>query len=547
MNKGILLLVISLILFSCRQEDQADLLLFNGTIYSFGSNTGSWEAMAVSGGKVVATGTASGLRKRFRFREEMDLNGKIVYPGFHDAHAHFYGLGKGRSEADLRNLNSWEETVLKVAEFRKENPENIWIIGRGWDQNRWPEKVFPDRKLLDSLFPDIPVMLTRIDGHAVIVNETAIRLAGIDATLKVEGGEIRLRDEGKTLSGVLIDRAGEWVEKVIPPPNPSEIAKYVLKAQEVCLPYGLTAITEAGLPLEVVLVLDSLQRTGQLKMRFYAMLNPGEAEFAFARQKGIWRTDRLGVQSFKLYADGALGSRGALLLKPYCDHQGQGLAMNDATYFDSICRMVAHLGYQANTHCIGDSANRMILTTYATVLKGKNDRRWRIEHAQVVDPSDFHYFRDYSIIPSVQPTHATSDMLWAVHRLCDHRMQGAYAYKTLLKMAGVLPLGTDFPVEEVNPFYTYLAAVYRQNPQLEPQQGFQMQEALDSLSVLKGMTWWPAVSAFREKEWGALEPGYEADFIILEKSLPSLTPAELSRTNPVKEVWIAGEQVYSKK
>lgn len=530
-----------LLLFSCRSAQQKDLLVFGGSIHRYGTDTTTHPCMVVHDGKVLELGTEEELRKKYTYREEIDLKGRSVYPGFHDAHSHFVAMGKGISELNLKYLHSWDSCFDKIKAYVEANPHKTWIIGRGWDQNLWEGKNYPDRRQLDSAFPGKYFYLSRVDGHAALVSGNLLERAGIGKETSVAGGQILKRENGE-LSGILMDAAADRSQEFIPSPEPQEIREFILAAEKECLQYGLTAITEAGLSLQVVQIIDSMQKEGKLRMKVVAMLNPGPEEFAFARENGIYETPGLKVASFKLYADGALGSRGAFLKKPYCDHSGQGLPIHNTAYFDSVCKLIYDYGYQANTHCIGDSANSMILGVYGHYLKGKNEKRWRIEHAQVLDLKDLPFFAAYSIIPSVQPTHATSDMPWAEQRLCSDRLPGAYAYQTLLQTAGCIALGTDFPVEEVNPFYTYLSAVYRMNAFLEPGNGYRTEQALSPFHTLKGMTWWASEAGFVEHLYGGLLPGQAADFFILEKEIEKYTPQELVKARPA-EVRIDGTKV----
>lgn len=545
----LVLLLLTVLALGCQNQDKqkVDLLVFNGQVFSFHDQPAVFAAFVVENGRILDTGSKEALLQKYQPYALLNLKGKVVYPGLHDGHAHFAALGKGLNEVDLRGANSWQEVIERIRKYEKENPKKEWILGRGWNQNLWESKDFPDRKLLDELFKNKAVYLTRIDGHAGIANARALEKAGINKETRVDGGRVVRRANGE-LSGVLIDNACNLVEAAVPAPSDEEWISAFMSAQAYCLPYGITAITDAGVSLRMMQLADSLQKLGKLKMRLNLMLTPGEKEINFAVNEGIYQTDALQVSSFKLYADGALGSRGALLLQPYCDQPAElGLQLHTYTFYDSICRLLKKHQFQVNTHCIGDSANRMMLKLYGKVLDGDKQRRWRVEHAQVVAPEDFNLFKKYGVIASVQPTHATSDMPWAPLRLCNHRMNGAYAYKTLLNQNNMLVLGTDFPVEEVNPMFTYLSAAYRVNPDLEPAEGFQKNEALDSLAILQGMTYWPAYAAFRESDWGSLKPGAFADFIVLENTLPSLSPAHLSNQNPVTEVWISGKKLWDYK
>ena len=533
------------LLLACTSPQKADLLLYNFRAFSYGPDSFTCEALAISGGKILDTGSEEVLRSKYRFDQEIDGAGGALYPGLHDAHAHFANMGKGLYELDLRNINSWEEGLKRIDSFVYLNPDKKWILGRGWDQNRWPGKAWPTRAYLDSLYPDRYFYLSRIDGHAALVSGSVLDLALQSRRFPGDFPESNgwLRDANGALHGVVIDIAADYLAEFIPDPTAGEWRAMILRAQDSCLKYGLTVVTDAGLPLDVALIIDSLQQENKLKMKVVVMLTPGEKELAFAREKGVYKTDRIRIGSFKLYADGALGSRGARLKQPYCDHSGSGMLIHDPSYFDSMCRILYPLHYQVNTHCIGDSANRLILETYGRVLERGNNRRWRIEHAQVVEATDRHFFGDFGIIPSVQPTHATSDMSWVEERLCANRMSGAYAFRALLNETGVLPLGTDFPVEEINPCLTMLSAVFRKNKNLEPADGFLPDESLSWYETLRGMTWDAAYAGFTESQYGSLAPGMAADLTLFDRPLQETPPEQLPEIRPAM-VFIDGNVAW---
>ncbi|MDX5320051.1 MAG: amidohydrolase [Bacteroidota bacterium] len=535
-------IVFVLLLFaSCRSTTPVDFVFYNGSIHHYGAEAATYSGLVIHEGKVVAVGNGDSLLQAYEAKEKIDLQGGHLYPGWHDAHAHFTGYARGLQELDFRGDTSWTQCMGKISAFIEANPKNAWIRGRGWDQNLWGGE-YPDRSLLDSLFPNYFFYLSRVDGHAALVSGNVLEKLNMDTSTQIQGG-LLLRDaSGNNLNGILIDLATDMAAAQVPDLSDDEWETALLEAQSSCLAQGITAITEAGISLSMMQRIHKLQEQGKLQLKFIVMFSPGEEEFKFAEENGIFETANLKVSSFKLYADGALGSRGAWLKKPYCDHSGQGLMLEDTAYFDSVCARIYQLGYQANTHCIGDAANGFILSTYAKYLGGVNDKRWRIEHAQVVDSQDFHFFKAYSIVPSVQPTHATSDMPWAEKRLCTDRMSGAYAYRSLLNVAGVLPLGTDFPVERIDPLHTVLAAVYRKNLELSPDHGFRTEEAISMVDCLRGMTWWPAWAGFKETQWGSLEPGKVADFVWYGEAIESAKPEDLVGMKPL-QTWINGKQV----
>ena len=537
------LLTILLITSSCMSDKKADLILFNGTIYTVDESFSKAEAIAVRDGMILAVGSTNDILKQYDTEKSIDLEGKFVYPGLIDAHCHFLGYGNSLLHADLVGTTSFEDIVDLLIKRQEDYPSE-WILGRGWDQNDWEVKEFPTRDLLDKVFPDNPVLLRRIDGHAAIANSVALKMAGVNENTVVEGGSLLIRN-GK-LTGVLVDNAIGLIGGIVPDPREDEIIAALLKGEANCFAVGLTSVHDAGLGHETINLIDSLHKSGELKMRIYAMLSPGEKNYVQYMYKGIHKTDRLNVRSVKLYADGALGSRGALMIEPYSDDPGNvGLAVSSVEYLREQCRLAYENDYQANIHCIGDSANRLALDLYAEFLKGKNDRRWRIEHAQIIHTEDFSKFGKYSIIPSVQSTHGTSDMYWADERVGGERIKGAYAFRQLMEENGWIPNGSDFPVENINPLYGYYAMSIRKDLEGYPEEGFQVENALTREEAFKAMTIWAAMSAFEENEKGSLETGKLADFVITQKDLLKI-PAEQIPTTRIVETWMGGEKVYSR-
>lgn len=538
-NLYCLLLLIGAVGCSGPDKKEVDLILYNGLIYTVDETFSSHEAIAIDQGRVVETGESRKLLAKYNPKIKKDLNGYVMYPGFIDAHSHFLGLGLMLSKVDLIGTHSYDDMMQKVGEYAR-NYQGEWIVGRGWNETTWETKARPNKMKLDLMFPNTPVCLSRVDGHAILVNQKALDLAGISEKTRIPGGEVELI-EGR-LSGILVDAAAERVKSIIPKPGKALIMEAFLKAQAKCMEVGLTGVSDAGLDRNEIEALVELDRSGKLKIRVNAMLNPTPENFRWIDSVGKISTPHLTINSVKLYADGALGSRGALLKLPYCDDSTHlGLIQNPWSYYKALCKQLYEKGWQVNTHCIGDSANAGMLAVYGEILKGKNDRRWRIEHAQVVSAADRQYFGKYSILPSVQPTHATSDMYMAEDRLCSHRLKDAYAYQSLLKENGILPLGTDFPVESHNPLGTYFSAVARKNSKGEPAGGFLMQEALTFEQAIRGMTLWASYSGFTENQTGSLEKGKFADFVIFEKDLKFLTS---ERDALLKQVWMNGKRVH---
>jgi predicted amidohydrolase YtcJ len=543
MRNGILLVMILVIMGACNSKKEVDFIVVNATVYTVDEAFSKVESFAVLDGKILATGSAEDVTGRYKSERVIDAGGKFIYPGFNDAHCHFYGYGINLMQyADLRDTSGPEE----IYEILKEHHDKFggeWILGRSWDQNNWERTEFPDKSGLDELFPDIPVYLVRVDGHAGWCNSKALAIAGIDASSAVEGGMVVLQKGSP--SGILLDNAMGLVSMHVPPVSAEQQKTGLLEAQKNCFAAGLTSVTDCGLDKRTVLLMEEMHGQGELKMRINAMLNPTEENFDYFFSNGPKVDERLVVRTLKLYADGALGSRGALLLGEYADSKGnKGIQIAPDSYYEKMCRLAFDNNFIVATHCIGDAANRLILDTYSRYLKGQNDRRWRIEHAQVVHPDDFDKFKQYSIIPSVQGTHATSDMNWAADRLGGDRMIGAYAYQSLLQQNGWLPNGTDFPVEHIEPLFTFNASVFRTNLGGEPSGGFQPEESLTREQALRSMTIWAAKASFEEDVKGSLEPGKMADFIVMDIDLMSATPQQVFSAR-IESTWIGGEQVFS--
>ncbi|MCA0958010.1 amidohydrolase [Muricauda ruestringensis] len=536
--KKYVLLLSTLFIISCHTKEQVDLIVSNANIYTVDEDFSKATGIAIKDGKFVEVGDTDEINKKYTAQNSFDAQGKTIVPGLIDAHCHFYGLGQNQQVVDLVGTESYEEVMERVVAFQKERPSNF-IRGRGWDQNDWEVKEFPTKDKLDELFPDTPVALERVDGHAYLVNQKALDMAGITAETKTEGGEI-VKENGK-ITGVLVDNPMGLIDQVIPKASLAQNIQALKDAEAISLDYGLTTVNDAGLPREIVELIDSLQQAGELSIRVYAMISNYPENLDYFLEKGIIKTNQLNVRSVKVYGDGALGSRGAALRDHYSDKPGHfGAMVTSVDQIEALAHRIAETDYQMNTHAIGDSANIVVLRAYEKALKGRTDRRWKVEHAQVISPSDFNYF-EKGIIPSVQPTHATSDMYWAEDRLGKERIKGAYAYKDLLNKAGLVALGTDFPVEQVNPFLTFYAAVARQDVAQYPEGGFQMENALSREETLKGMTIWAAYSNFEEEEKGSIEPGKFADFVILSDDIMTI-PSEDIPNITAEHVFLGGVQ-----
>jgi hypothetical protein len=535
-----LLSILTLItIFACQKDKtEADLIVTNANVYTVDDAFKKAEAFAVKDGKIISVGSQIEIEKNYKAVDTINADGKTIIPGLIDAHCHFLGLGFNQQKVDLVGTKSFEEVMKRVIDFQNLR-KNKFIQGRGWDQNDWEEKEFPDKKLLDKLYPNTPIALTRVDGHAILCNQAALDLGNVTANSNIEGGEVVLKNG--ELTGVLVDNAKNLVMNYWPEPTHAETVKALMDAQNICFDLGLTTVDDAGLSPKAIALIDSLQNTGDLKMRIYAMVSASEENLDYYLKKDITKTDRLNVRSFKFYADGALGSRGAMLREPYSDKpEHLGLMLTDLETLKKSAERIANSKFQMNTHAIGDSANHYILQTYNKVLEGKDDRRWRVEHAQIISPEDFELYKN--VMPSIQPTHATSDMYWAEDRVGKERIKGAYAYKQLLNAYGKIALGTDFPVERVSPFLTFYAAVARQDLEQYPKGGFQMKDALSREETLKGMTIWAAYSNFEENEKGSIEVGKFADFIVLDKDIMTVDAREIPNIK-VLSTFVGGEKL----
>ncbi|MDD4058323.1 MAG: amidohydrolase [Bacteroidales bacterium] len=540
MKKGVFGLLAALLITSCQMKESVDLIIYNGNIYTVDSLFSTSNAVAVNDGVIVSVGSDNEILNQYRSVRMLDLEGKAMYPGFNDAHCHITGLGAGLLRVDLRGSSSFEEIIGRLEKSQKDSPSD-YILGDGWDQNLWPEKSFPDNSKLNELFPNTPVILSRIDFHAVIVNEAAIKRLGLKpGDSSILPGEAILKDG--QFSGVFLENTADRFKEILPEPDGKEMRRMLLAAEAECFKYGLTSISSAGADLALVEVLDSMQIEGEMQLRIDLWLTPGKEMFEKINKP--YSKGRLRVGTIKMFADGALGSRGALMLKPYSDQASTlGIQATPSSVLDSNARWAFENGFQVAIHCIGDAANRLALNLYSKYLPEGNDLRWRIEHAQIIHPEDMELFGKYNIVPSIQPTHATSDMLWAVDRVGE-RIKGAYAYKELLNQNGWLPSGTDFPIEQVNPILTYFAAVQRVNLDFVPQEGFQMENSLTPEEALRSMTIWAAKASFEERSKGSIEKGKYADFTILDKDILTANREDIPSIKVLK-TFVAGKEVYS--
>ncbi|MFL2628541.1 MAG: amidohydrolase [Candidatus Marisimplicoccus sp.] len=528
----------SIIFCSCSQN--VDLIVHNAKIYTADKNFSVKSSLIVDNGIFIDIG-GDDLMKKYSSRNIIDAQGLSIYPGFIDSHSHFYNLGFLKNQLDLTSTESLDDVINAVKKYDSEkNPD--FIIGRGWDQNDWADKSFPTNIELNKNFPNKPVILRRIDGHAYLVNNAALELANISTSSKVEGGEF-LKSRGR-LTGVLIDNAMRLIDNIIPEPTTKESISALLAAQDACFENGLTTVSDAGISKKQIMLIDSLQKQGVLDIRIYAMIHNNQEDVDYFIENGPLKTPKLNVRSVKVYADGALGSRGASLINSYSDRRNHlGLMRTSPDSIRNLAFKLAGTRFQMNTHAIGDNANRIVLNAYKDALYNYRDPRWRIEHAQVIHPDDYKLFNP-KIIPSVQPTHATSDMYWLYDRVGEKRGKHSYAWSDLYERSKTIAFGTDFPVEEINPIMTFYSAVFRKDLEGFPKEGFQLENSIGRADALMGMTYFGAHANFEEDEKGSIEIGKLADFVILDTDLINDIEYRVKIAKPVA-TFLDGKLVFS--
>ncbi len=521
----------------------ADLAVIHARIYTVNPRQPRAEAMAVRQGAIVGVGDDV---SRFigPATKVIDAGGATVLPGLIDSHGHVHALGDALENIDLRGLTSEREIVDKVGAAARQRTAGEWILGRAWDQNLWLSKQFPDAAALSRATPDNPVALTRVDGHAIWVNRKAMEMADLNAaTLDPPGGKV-IRDAEGRPTGVLLDRAQSLVERKIPEPAQDQVERRILRALQECARLGITTVHDAGVGAREIEAYRSLIRKGQMPIRAYVMIGGAGSLLDSWLAKGPAIGDYMTVRSIKLVADGALGSRGAAMLEPYSDDPGnRGLSILNRAAIREVAEKAVGRGFQVNTHAIGDAANRAALDAYGDVLKGPNDKRFRIEHAQVVAPEDFAKFKRYSVIASMQATHATSDMQWAAARIGPARIQGAYAWQTFLRLGVHVPNGSDFPVESPNPLWGLFAAVTRQDKSGQPPGGWMPEQRMSREEALRSWTIEGAYAAFEEGRKGSLESGKLADFVMLSDDVMTMPAGDIRKTHVTLTV-VGGKVVY---
>lgn len=529
---------------------RADLIVVNARVYTVDDARPQASAFAVRNGRIIFVGSdrearyLSGTRTRI-----IDAKNRTVIPGMVDAHAHLLGLGTSLRNVKLAGSKTYDEVIAKVVEKARMAKPGEWILGRGWDQNLWPDKNFPTHEALSRAVPDHPVVLTRIDGHAVLANAMAMRAAGVSASTRdPDGGRIE-RASDNSPAGVFVDNAMSLIGRAIPNSTQAQTREAILAAVAEANKWGLIGIHDTGASRRTIDIYESLAREGRYNLRNYVMVSGDSADvthyFSVGPRSALY-DGHLWVRSIKLYADGALGSRGAALLAPYSDdHANSGLLVTPPAEIQRIAIAALRRGFQVAVHAIGDRGNRVSLDAYDAALKAVPvaDHRFRVEHAQVISLQDIPRFAQMGVIPSMQASHQTSDMRWAETRVGPERIKGAYAWRSLLNTGVVIPNGSDFPVEEVNPLISFHSAVSRQDPGNWPPGGWYPEQVMTREEALRAMTIWPAYAGFQEKTMGSITPGKYADFVILDRDIMTIPVTEILQTK-VMSTWIGGKEVY---
>lgn len=515
--RTVLFLSLITILFSCYKGKSVDLIIHNADIHIMNDDLDKAEAIAIKDGRIIEVGPERAILNKYTSDRIINAEQKDVFPGLHDAHGHIMSLAKQRQNVDLRGVRSYDEMIERIKKHQVQHKQKV-IQGRGWDQSLWGKEELPNHVKLTEAFPETPIALTRIDGHAMLVNKAMMEYANIHDSLVIDGGVVSKNEKG--LTGILLDFALDYVNEQLPKPRKEDLKKAILDIQDELVAYGITHVHEAGLHHDEFKLFDELAEENKLKINVYAMLFPTPENITFAKEEGFYKNGKLSVRSFKVIIDGSLGSHGACLLQPYADSATYGIMLQHPREVQAIFKQAKEIGYQVNSHCIGDSANRVVLNTIDTLMKDVADHRWRIEHAQVLHPSDFDLFEKSRALPSVQPTHATTDQRWAEKHLGTNRLhEGGYAYRTLHEKSGMIMFGTDFPVEDFDPFATLYAATNRKNTQNEPEGGFLIDEKVSYPTALKAMTLWAAFGCFEESNLGTLEKGKDATLTILDQPI----------------------------
>ena len=528
----------------------ADLILVNARVYTVDDNRPMVAAFAVKDGRILFAGSEVEVRALAGpATRVIDAGQATVIPGMVDAHAHLLNLGTSLRNVKLAGSKSYEEVIARVVERARTMKPGEWIEGRGWDQNLWPVKEFPTHEALSRAVPNNPVVLSRIDGHAILANAMAMRLAKVTAATRDPSGGRIIRMADNSPSGVFVDNAESLVMRSVPNLTTDQRRDAILTAIAEANKWGLVGLHDAGASRGTIDLYESLAREGRYNLRNYVLISDDSADIAHYMARGpqsALHDGRIWIRAIKLYSDGALGSRGAALLAPYSDEAGNtGLLVSQPAHIQRLATAALRGGFQLGVHAIGDRGNRIVLDAYDAALKAvpTADHRFRIEHSQVISPEDIPRFAKLGVIPSMQASHQTSDMGWAEARVGAARIRGAYAWRSLLNTGVIIPNGSDFPVEEVNPLISFHSAVSRQDPSNAPPGGWYPEQVMSRDEALRSMTLWPAYAAFQEKEMGSISPGKYADFVILDRDIMTVPVEEILQTR-VKSTWIGGRSVF---
>ncbi|MFD2743665.1 amidohydrolase [Sphingobacterium populi] len=531
---------------SCTTNHEVDLIVYNARVYTVDSAFTIAEAFAVRGGVFIEIGSSDRLLQRYEAKETIDAQGAAIYPGFYDSHAHFMDFASSLDMTNLYGAHSLSDALQRLQAHRKTYPDRPWLVGAGLDQERWEDNTISVRDSLDKYFPNIPVYLTRVDYQAATVNSKALEVAGIDTAFYVEGG-LMLTDSLGHLSGVLMDNAMDLVKKHIPEVNDDQELRALTKAEQLLFSVGLTSIVDAGLNERDLEFMRNLYTGNKLKIRNYAMIEDNLRTVRRMIRSGYYDDGRLSIRAVKLTADGLLRTRNASLLLPYSDDSTtSGYLLQTPEELERTIKEIAATNFQLSTRAVGDSATRIVLDLYGKYIGPNNDRRWRIEHAQVINELDFEKFDRFRVFPSLQPAHATSDMYWVENRIGEERLRNAYALKRLVDNYGMVAIGSGFPGENFNPLNSFHAAVARVDAAGFPEGGFEMKNALTRREALMGMTIWAAQACFQGSRRGNIQRGKDADFVILSQDIMTIPNEELRDVTVLRTV-IDGKTVYQRK
>jgi hypothetical protein len=532
------------------QNQAPDLIVLNATIYTLDSALPRAQALAIKDGRFILVGSNAEVDAIAGPQtERLEAAGRVIIPGMIDAHAHLPNLGRLLRTVNLKGTTSYEEVIVLVKRRAEQLKTGTWIVGRGWDQNDWDSREFPTHQALSAAVPRNPVYLERVDGHAALANAMALNLAGVDwRTEDPDGGKI-IRDADGKPAGTLIDEARLLVASIIPPVSQRELAAQIQAGMREANRWGLTGIHDAGVGADTVELYEELAAQGQLTLRYYAMVeagSPGLLELLGHGPRIAMGDNMVWTRAIKVSADGAMGSRGAALLRDYHDDPGnRGLMLADYDSVLTVARLALENGFQLNVHAIGDRANRSVLDAYQEALREYpgRDHRFRIEHAQLLAPDDILRFAQLGVIPAMQGSHQTSDMYWIGDRLGRPRLEGAYAWRSLRETGVIIPNGSDFPVEEVNPLISFHAFVTRQDADGWPEGGWFPKQRLTREEALESITIWPAYAAFMENDVGSISVGKLADFVILDRDIMTVPPDEILGARVLRTV-VGGRSVY---